>query len=67
MTERKNSRFRSYICSDVIEFCDKGMFGDINYNFRGDNQKNVREQHPQVIWEGEKKLIILAKIFGRIK
>lgn len=68
MTERKDSRFCSYICSDVIEFCDKGMFDDINCNFRGDNHKNVREQHPQVIWEGKKKkLIILAKIFGRIK
>lgn len=65
MTERKDTRFCSYICSDVIEFCDKGMFDDINCNFRGDNHKNVREQHPQVIWEGEKKVNYFSQNFWK--
>jgi len=38
----RSSRFETYICRDVIEFCDEGMFNDVNCNFRCDDHEDVR-------------------------
>lgn len=42
-------RFGPYICSDVVELGDESVFNDVNSNFRGDDHKDIREQHPQVV------------------
>lgn len=42
-------RFSSYICSDVVELSDECMLNDVNSNFRGEDHKDIREQHPQVV------------------
>lgn len=39
----------SYICSDVIELGDEGMFDDVNSNFWGDDHEDIREQHPKMV------------------
>lgn len=61
-----NVRFAPYICSDVIEFGDESMLNDVNSNFRGDDHKDIREQHPQVVWgeEWHKKLNVICKYFS---
>lgn len=38
-----------YICRDVVEFGDEGMFDNIHSNFRDDNHDNIRKQPPHVV------------------
>lgn len=38
-----------YICRDVVEFRDEGMFDNIHSNFRDDNHDNIRKQPPHVV------------------
>lgn len=42
----------AYVCRDVIEFGDESVFNDVNSNFRDDDHKDIRQQHPQVVWGG---------------
>lgn len=40
----------SYICRNVIEFGDEGMFNDVNSNFRDDDHNDIGDQRPHVVW-----------------
>lgn len=69
--EIMNIRFGPYICRDVVEFGDESMFNDVNSNFRDDDHKDIRQQHPHVVWGkmaqityyGNINLIYIGKVF----
>lgn len=43
-----------YICRNVIEFGDEGMFNNIHCDFRDDDHDNIRKQPPNVVCSEKK-------------
>lgn len=54
----------AYICRDVVEFGDEGMFNNVHSDFRDDDHDNIRKQPPHVVCIKKKKTNRLKSSFA---